>query len=152
MTKKRKKRKRRKREKRENDEKEKTKKRKKKKGKTLFSWYLLGTFLKVHVKLKAWVPYWKHRMDRLRLACAAPLAPITLPTGQAEQPEASHTMEELQEWVEELMRYMERSMNHGTAIDGSMVEDGMIRVMEEIILKDAERTANEAVEFVLQDE
>lgn len=92
-------------------------------------------------------------MDRLRLACAAPLAPITLPTRQAEQQlEASRTVEELQQWVEELMRYMERSMHHRTAIDGSMVEDGMIRVMEEIILRDAERTANEAAECVLQDE
>ena len=92
-------------------------------------------------------------MDRLRLACAAPLAPITLPTRQAgQQPEASRTVEELQQWVEELMRYMERSMHHRTAIDGSMVEDGMIRVMEEIILRDAERTANEAAECVLQDE
>lgn len=92
-------------------------------------------------------------MDRLKMALKAPLAPIALPATQAAPlQETVPTVEELQVWVEELMGYMERSLHHRAAIDGRWVEHGLERIMEEVILKDAERTASDVAEFVLQDE
>jgi len=89
-------------------------------------------------------------MDRLKMAMKAPLAPIRVPTGQVKQVK-EETVEDVHRWVDELVWYMEKGVFH-KCMQESLLEYGMTRVMEEIVMNEAEQTARDVAEFVLQDE
>ena len=94
-------------------------------------------------------------MDRLKLALTAPLAPITLPSGVVEKVEEAPSVEEVHRWVDELVRYVERGVFHTNTLIGiqeRLLEYSIIRVMEEIVMREAEQVACSAAEFVLHDE
>jgi hypothetical protein len=92
-------------------------------------------------------------MERLTLACAAPLAPITLPADQPHHEEVVIPRVE-ERWMEELQHYMAIGI-----FDPRMVLELQVQhleyslriVMDEVLLQEAERTAIDVAEFALSE-
>jgi hypothetical protein len=90
-------------------------------------------------------------MERLTLAYAAPLAPITLPTEVAAYEEVIPRVEE--RWME-LQYYMGIGIFDPSTVLRMQVkhlEYSLGVVMDEILLQEAERTAIDVAEFALSE-
>jgi hypothetical protein len=93
-------------------------------------------------------------MDRLKLALAAPLAPIMLPAEAPQEDTGPPRVEEVQRWLEELRYYVAVGIFDPSSLLRMQVqhlEYSLMIVMDEVLLQDAEETAMNAAEFVLRE-
>jgi hypothetical protein len=94
-------------------------------------------------------------MEHRALAYAAPLAPITLPAEVIEEaPSNAPRVEEVQRWMEELQYYMAVGIFDPRMVlelQVQYLEYSFEKVMDEVLLQEAERTAINVAEFALSE-
>ena len=101
-------------------------------------------------------PIGKGRMTcpKLKMAFAAPLAPIMVPAEEPQQEARVPRVEEVQRWMEELHTYVGNGIFDPSmvlALQMQHLEYSLKMVMNEVQLIEAEQTAMNVAEFALRE-